>query len=117
MSSAETRSAIEQTVQRFGEDVPALKPLTMVVRLQLQAHGEVPIWRVELPGPTVRKDLATDARVEVTMPRTFFNEMAKDARLEDWVEAYDRGHVKVSGEPAVLRLIGNVIERRRARTH
>lgn len=117
MSSADTRVLIEQVVQRFGDDVPALKPLKVVMRVQLQARGDVPTWRVELPGPVVTKDPAADSRIDVTMPRVFFNEMAKDGRLEDWVEAYEHGHVKVSGDAAVLRLVGNVIQRRRARAH
>ena len=36
-------------------------------------------------------------------------------RLQDWVDAYDRGHVKVTGDAAVVKLIGNVIERQLAR--
>jgi hypothetical protein len=31
------------------------------------------------------------------------------------VEAYDTGHVRVSGDPAVTKLIGNVIQRQLAR--
>jgi len=77
----------------------------------------VPVWRVEVPGPKVSKDPAGDARIDVSMPRTFFNEMAKDARIEDWAEAYEHGYVKVTGDEAVIRLLGNVIERRRARAH
>lgn len=115
MSSGDTRASIEHTVNRLGDDVPALKPLQLVIKLQLQARGETPVWRVELPGPSVTKDPAADARIEVSMPRTFFNEMAKDGRLEDWVEAYEHGYVKVSGEPAMLSLIGKVIVRQRAR--
>ncbi len=117
MSSADTKVLIEQTVQRFEADVPALKPLNLVMRVVLQAQGNVPVWRVEVPGPKVSKDPAADARIDVSMPRTFFNEMAKDARIEDWAEAYEHGYVKVTGDDAVIRLLGNVIERRRARAH
>lgn len=117
MSSADSRALIEQTVRRFGEDVPALKPLQLVMKVQLEARGDVPVWRVEVPGPTVAKDPAADARIEVAMPRTFFNEIAKDGQLEDWVEAYEHGYVKVSGDRAVLSLIGKVIVRQRVRGH
>jgi hypothetical protein len=51
--------------------------------------------------------------VSVARPR--FNELADDGRLEDWVRAYERGDVKVTGDRAVLALLGNVIQRRRAR--
>ena len=44
-----------------------------------------------------------------------FNQLAKDGRLRDWVDAYNRGHVSVAGEQAVVKLVGNVIERQLAR--
>jgi len=50
MSSGDTRALIEQAVQRFGDEVPALKQLKLVVRLELRSHGDVPIWRVEVPA-------------------------------------------------------------------
>ncbi len=116
MASSDTRALIEGAVRRFGEDVPALKQLKLVLRLQLQARGDVPVWRVQLPEVVVTKDPAGDARIDISTPRTFFNELAKDGRLEDWVEAYERGYVKVTGESAVIKLLGNVIQRQRART-
>lgn len=115
MSTADTKVLIEGAVQRLQEDVPALKPLKLVFRLELHARGDAPVWRVELPGPKVSKDPAADARVDVSIPRAFFNELAKDGRLSDWVEAYEHGHVRISGDRQIIRLIGNVIERRLAR--
>jgi hypothetical protein len=86
-----------------------------VIKLELRAHGgDTPIWRVEVPGPRIDRDPAADARVDVSIPRPRFNELAKDGTLEDWVRAYDRGEVKVTGDRAVLALLGNVIQRRRA---
>jgi len=117
VTPADTRTLIEGAVQRFQEDVPALKPLKLVVRLELHARGDTPVWRVELPGPKVSKDPAADARIDVGIPRAFFNELAKDGRLPDWIEAYEHGHVRVSGDRQILRLIGNVVERRIARSH
>jgi len=52
----------------------------------------------------------------VSSPRAFFNELAKDGRLEDWVEAYEHGYVKVSGEAALVKLLANVIQRQLARS-
>jgi hypothetical protein len=115
MSSGDTRSLIQQAVERFGEDVPALKQLKLVIRLELRSHGDVPIWRVEVPGPKIAKDPAGDARLDVSVSRSHFNELAKEGRLKDWVDAYDHGHVKVTGDAAVVKLIGNVIERQLAR--
>jgi hypothetical protein len=96
--------------------VPALRNLQLVIRLELRARGgDVPIWRVELPGPKVDRDPAADARIDVSVARSHFNELATDGKLEHWVRAYDHGDVKVTGDKAVLALLGNVIQRRRAR--
>ncbi len=95
--------------------MPALQQLKLVIRLELRSHGDVPIWRVEVPGPQITKDPAGDARLDVSVSRPHFNELAKDGQLKDWVDAYERGHVKVTGEAAVVKLIGNVIERQLAR--
>ena len=70
---------------------------------------------IEVPGPKVTKDPAGDAKLDVVVPRSHFNELAKDGRLKHWAEAYAHGHVKVSGEPAVVSLLGNVIQRQLAR--
>jgi len=116
MSSAgDTRDLIGRAVEQFGKEVPALQQLKLVIRLELRAHGDVPIWRVEVPGPKITKDPAGDARIDVSVSRSHFNELAKEGRLKDWVEAYDHGHVKVTGEAAVVKLIGNVIERQLSR--
>ena len=115
VSQADTRELIRLAVERFGEEVPALRQLKLAVRLELRARGEAPVWRVDLPGPRVTKEPAGDARVDVSVARSHFNELAREGRLRHWVEAYERGHVKVSGDPAVIKLVGNVIARQRAR--
>ena len=116
MSAGDTKALIRRAVERLGEEVPALKQLKLVIRLELRARGtDVPIWRVELPGPKVDRDPAADARIDVAMPRSHFNELAADGRLGQWVDAYEHGHVRVSGDPAVTKLLGNVIQRQMAR--
>jgi hypothetical protein len=116
VSAAATRAQIAQAVERFQDEVPALRKLQLVIRLDLLARGGgAPIWRVELPEAKIDRDPAADARVDVSIVRSRFNELAAEGRLEDWVRAYDRGEVKVTGDKAVLALIGNVIQRRRAR--
>jgi hypothetical protein len=117
MSAGDTRALIEQAVRRFGDEVPALRQLTIVIKLELPTHGAgAPVWRVELPGPKVSRDPAGDARVSVTVQRPEFNRLVKDGRLRDWADAYRRGHVTATGEPAVVKLVGNVIERQLARS-
>ncbi len=115
MAGGDTRDLIERAVSRFGDEVPALKQLKLAIRLELRSRGDTRVWRVEVPGPRVSRDPAADARVDVSLARSHFNELARDGRLEDWREAYERGHVRVSGEPAVVRLVGSVIERQRTR--
>src|SRR2546423_8252596 len=116
MSSQDTRTLIAQTIERFTGEVPGLKNLKLVVRLELRAHGgDVPIWRVELPGPKITKDPAADSRIDVTVIRSNFNDLAREGSLKQWVSAYERGQVQVTGDPAVVKLIGNVIARHLAR--
>ena len=76
----------------------------------------MPIWRVEVPGPEVTRDPAADARIDVSVARSHFNELAADGRLTDWVNAYERGQVRVTGDPAVIKLLGNVIQRQMTRS-
>ena len=114
MSAADTKSLIELAVKRFGDEVPALRQLKLVMRLELRARGDTPIWRVEVPGPKVAKEAAGDARVDISVARSHFNELAKDGKLKHWVEAYEHGHVKVSGDAGVIKLVGNVILRQQA---
>ena len=116
MSTGDTRSLIKQAVETLQAEVPALRQLKLVIRLELRARGDVPIWRVEVPGPEIAKDPASDARIDVSVARSHFNELAAEGRLKDWVDAYEVGHVRVSGDAAVTKLIGNVIQRQVART-
>jgi hypothetical protein len=116
LSSTDTKALIARAVERLQDEVPALGQLKLVVKLELRARGgDAPIWRVEVPGPKIDRDPAGDARVEVSVARSHFNELAEDGRLEHWVEAYERGHLKVTGDSAVLKLLANVIQRQRAR--
>jgi hypothetical protein len=115
VASGDTRHLIGLAIERLTSEVPALRQLKLVVRLELRARGDAPIWRVELPGPKITRDPAGDARIDVSVPRSHFNELAADGQLKHWVEAYEHGHVKVSGEAAVIKLLGNVIERQLAR--
>ena len=116
MSSGDTKTLIRQAVERLQTELPALKQLKIVIRLELRAGGDVPIWRVQLPELQIDKDPAGDARVDVSVSRSHFNELAAEGSLKHWVDAYEHGHVRVSGDAAVMKLIGNVIQRQLART-
>ena len=111
-----TRELIAQAVARLQDEVPALKQVKLVARLELRARGgDAPIWRVEVPGPKIGRDPAADARIDVSVARSHFNELATDGRLKHWADAYEHGHVRVSGDAAVMKLLGNVIQRQLAR--
>jgi hypothetical protein len=115
-SQSDTKALIETAVNRFLEEVPALQPLKLVGGLELRGRGDVQMYRVELPGPKVTKDIATDAKVRVTVPRSHFNELATKGRLGDWREAFQTGDAKATGIEQVMRLIVQVVERQEERT-
>ena len=116
MSSQDTRALIETAIERFTTEVPALRQLKIVVQLELRTHGgDVPIWRVELPGPKITKEPARDARVDISIGRPEFNELAAKGHIKDWAKAYDSGHLRVSGDAGVIRLVGQVVQKQMAR--
>ena len=117
MSSQDTRSLIALAIDRFTAEVPALKNLKLVVRLELRAKGsDVPIWRVEMPGPKITKDPATsDARIDVSIGRPEFNQLAAKGHLKEWADAVERGQLRVTGDEGVIRLVGQVVQRQLAR--
>ena len=117
-SPTDTKSLIETAVKRFLDEVPALQPLKLVAGLELRGRGDVQLYRIELPGPKVTKDIAADAKVRLSVPRSHFNELATKGRVRDWREAFAHGDAKASGIDQVMKLIVNVVERQeeRART-
>jgi hypothetical protein len=96
--------------------VPALQPLKLVAGLELRARGDVQMYRVELPGPKVSKDIAADAKVRLSISRSHFNALATKGHIRDWHEAFEKGEAKATGIEQVLRLIVNVVERQEERT-
>src|SRR3954469_1606953 len=114
-SSTDTRDLIEQAVHHLAEELPALRPLKLAIRLELKSRGESPIWRVELPRPKVTKDPAADARGDVPEIRANLNDLATEGTLKQWVHAYERSHVQISDDQSVVKLVGNVIQRHLAR--
>ena len=101
---------------RFLEEVPALKPLKLVVGLELRGRGDIQQYRVELPGPKVTKDIAADAKVRIEVPRSHFNELATKGRVRDWREAFAHGDAKATGIDQVMKLIVNVVDRQEERS-
>ena len=116
MSSADTKALIEQAVRNFQAEVPALAKLKLVMELELRGRGDIQLFRVEVPGPKVTKDIASDAKVRLSIPRSHFNELAREGTLRHWREAFESGTVKASGPAEILKLIQNVVEKQEERT-
>ncbi len=112
--SSITQDLIGIAYKRLIEQIPALAKLKLVVRLELRGRGDVQVFRVGAPGPEISKQEPEDARIEVSLPRADFNDLA-DADLSHWRTAYEHGVVRIGGEPAVIRLLGGVIAKHEAR--
>jgi hypothetical protein len=113
--ASETKELIEEGARRFIDEVPALKQLKLVLRLDLRSRRESQTWRVQFPVVEAKRDPAADAKVTVVAPRSHFNELAKDGRLQHWRDAYENGYIRVTGQDEILKLIGRVIERHETR--
>jgi hypothetical protein len=111
----DAKSLIELAVRRFLAEVPALEPIKLVVGVELRGRGDVQHFRLEMPGVKVTKGPAADARLRVDMRREFFNVMAREGKVPDWVEAFTYGQAKASGPEQMLRLIVTVVERQQER--
>jgi hypothetical protein len=112
----DTRTLIETAVNRFLAEVPALQPLKLVAGLELRGRGDVQLYRVELPGPKVTKDIASDAKVRIEVQRAQFNELATKGHIADWEQAFAKGEAKATGIDQVLKLIANVVARQQERS-
>jgi hypothetical protein len=96
--------------------VPALQQLKLVVGLELRGRGDVQMYRVELPGPNVTKDIAADAKVHLSVSRSHFNDLATKGHISDWREAFVHGDAKATGIDQVMKLIVTVVERQEERS-
>lgn len=115
MSSSDTRQLLERAVEHFYDEVPAIRNLALVARVELRARGDVPTWRVEVPGPKISKDPAADARLHIEIQRPDFNRLAAEGSLREWRKAYEKGAVQVTGEPAIVKLLAAVVQKQLTR--
>ena len=116
MSTAETKVLIEEGITRFQKQVPALERLKLVMELELRGRGDIQLFRVEVPGPKVTRDIASDAKVRLSIPRSNFNELAREGTLRHWRDAFESGTVKATGPVEILKLIQSVVEKQEERT-
>ncbi len=111
----DAKSLIEIAARRFVEEVPALAPIKLVVGIELRGRGDVQQFRLEMPAVKVTKGPAHDARMNVEMRREFFNVMAREGKVPDWIEAFTYGQAKASGPEQFMKLIVNVVDRHEER--
>lgn len=109
--SDDVKTLIEQAAKRFVSEVPALGKLKMIFELQLRGRGDVQQFRFQMPDFAVAKGPAADAHVRVEMRREFFNVMATDAKVPDWIEAFTYGKAHASGPERYLKLIAMVVDK------
>jgi len=112
---ASTPDLIRTAVERFQAEVPALEKLKLVFGLQLRAKHDIQLYRVELPGPIIKKDLAQDERILVEIDRPMFNQLADKGTLASYRRAAETGHIKVNGDSNVTKLIVQVVEKQEQR--
>lgn len=112
---ASTADLIRTAVERFQAEVPALQKLKLVFGLELKGRGDIQLYRVELPGPKISKDLAQDERVLVQVDRPQFNELAEKGTLKSYRKAAETGHIKATGDSNVKKLVVQVVERQEQR--
>jgi hypothetical protein len=111
----DAKSLIEKAARRFVGEVPALAPMTIVVGVELHGRGDVQHFRLQMPDFQVTKGPAADARINVEMRREFFNVMASEGKIPDWVEAFTYGKAKATGPTQFLRLISTVVDKQQER--
>ena len=112
---ASTSDLIRTAVERFQAEVPALQKLKLVFGLELKGRGDIQLYRVELPGPKIKKDLSQDERVLVQIDRPQFNELAEKGTLKSYRKAVETGHIKATGDSNVKKLVVQVVERQEER--
>jgi hypothetical protein len=114
--SSDAPQLIQQAVRGVVEEVPALKPLKLVVGIDLHGRGDVQQFRLQMPEIEVTKDIGADAKVRIELRRDFFNLMVEHgAKVADWEQAFVEGRAKATGVTQYLQLISRVVEKHQER--
>jgi hypothetical protein len=111
----DAKNLIERAARRFVEEVPALATMTLIVSVELQGRGDIQHFRLQMPDFQVTKGPADDARINVEMRREFFNIMANEGKVPDWIEAFTYGKAKATGPTQFLKLISTVVDKQQER--
>ena len=113
--SGDAKTLIETAARRFVGEVTALAPMKVVVGVELHGRGDIQHFRLQMPELAVTKGPADDARINVEMRREFFNVMAAEGKVPDWIEAFTYGKAKATGPSQYLKLIANVVDKHQER--
>lgn len=106
---------IEQAAKRFVSEVHSLAQLKMIFEVQLKGRGDVQHFRLQMPELQVSKGPAADAQIRIDMRREFFNVMAAEAKVGDWIDAFTYGKAHATGPERYLRLIATVVDKHQER--
>jgi hypothetical protein len=116
VNTTDTKTQLQEAGARFIEAVPALAPLKLSVKVDLQAKGDHQLYRLDFPGPAVERDTGSPAMIEVLIMRQDFNDILDPRNgMTQWIEAYDLGKIKISGEGGMVKLVAKVIEKQQRR--
>jgi hypothetical protein len=74
------------------------------------------MYRIELPGPRIARDIASDAKVRLEVPRATFNDLAAEGRVRNWRAAFEHGDAKVTGVEQIIRLVSQVVAKQEERS-
>lgn len=113
--SEDAKALIEQAARRFVGEVHSLAQLKMIFEVQLKGRGDTQHFRLQMPELQVSKGPAADAQIRVEMQRAFFNAMATDAKVGDWIDAFTYGKAHATGPSSYLRLIATVVDKHQER--
>src|ERR1700761_7436887 len=113
--SSSTSDLIRTAIERFQAEVPALAKLKLVFGLELRAKHDIQLYRVELPGPKISKELAQDERVLVEIDRPQFNQLAEKGTIAGYRRAAGTGHIKTTGDSNVVKLVVQVVQKQEER--
>ena len=92
-----------------------MQKLKLVFGLELKGRGDIQLYRVNVPGTKITKDLSQNEWILVEIDRAQFNELAEAGTIKSYRKAWETGHIKVVGDSNVKKLIGQVVERQEQR--
>jgi len=117
MSNTDTKHLIEVALESFVKEVPALQKLKLEFALELKGRGDIQLFLISVPGPSVKKVELAETSIRLKLPRSHFNELAKDGKIKHWREAFENGYATVEGQSEIIELVKKVVQRQESRSN